>query len=245
MLKMSRDSGGSYRNGNLYTDKMTNNSKRIKKIQNNVIENKYCSLKSVNSLCYPEELGVIVCVWKLLQLRVSPRQFINLLLQSLQWVLQLDSLLVFSRSLIICVISEHLFSMDWMSSVKILSLSSTAVCAERCRTHIIISSYCCSQSAVGLKISLNNQLKKSLKPASSSSKRTFWDSTASFSSQSFISLSWICCLNFPCVSSNCFCWTKQSKIHKYIISETKGNKRFFEWIQPLCFHVRKLDGLHS
>ncbi len=53
---------------------------------------------------------------------------------------------VFSRSLIICVISVHLLLMKRMSSVKILSLSSTAVCAERCRTNITISSYCCSHS---------------------------------------------------------------------------------------------------
>ena len=39
---------------------------------------------------------------------------------------------VFSWSLICCVASERLLSMERMSSVKILSLSSTAVCAERC-----------------------------------------------------------------------------------------------------------------
>ncbi len=49
---------------------------------------------------------------------------------------------VFSRSLIIFVTSERLSLMKRMSSEKILSLSSTAVCAECCRSHIIIISYC-------------------------------------------------------------------------------------------------------
>ncbi len=35
-------------------------------------------------LCYLQELDVILCVWKLLQLSVSPPQIIDLLLQSLQ-----------------------------------------------------------------------------------------------------------------------------------------------------------------
>ncbi len=35
-------------------------------------------------LCYLQELDVILCVWKLLQLSFSPPQIIDLLLQSLQ-----------------------------------------------------------------------------------------------------------------------------------------------------------------
>ncbi len=38
----------------------------------------------------------------------------------------------FSWSLISCVTSERLLSMEWIRSVKILILSSTAACAERC-----------------------------------------------------------------------------------------------------------------
>jgi len=48
---------------------------------------------------------------------------------------------VFSWSLISLVASERLLSMERMSSVKILSLSSTAVCAERCYTHITITQW--------------------------------------------------------------------------------------------------------
>ncbi len=73
-------------------------------------------------LCYLQELDVILCVWKLLQLSVSPPQIIDLLLQSLQS----------SFSSTHRLSSEWLLSMERMSSVKILSLSSTAVCAERC-----------------------------------------------------------------------------------------------------------------
>lgn len=52
---------------------------------------------------------------------------------------------VFSRSLIICETSARLLSMEQMSSLKILSLFCAAVCADRCRTHITISCFCCSQ----------------------------------------------------------------------------------------------------
>ncbi len=41
-------------------------------------------LSCSSDLCYLEEMDVMVCVWKLLQLSVSPPQIFNLLLQSLQ-----------------------------------------------------------------------------------------------------------------------------------------------------------------
>ncbi len=56
-------------------------------------------------------------------------------------VLQLDSLQPLLE-LINCTTWERLLSMEWMSRVKILSVLSTAACAERCPTHITISTYC-------------------------------------------------------------------------------------------------------
>jgi len=44
----------------------------------------YRPLSCLSDLCYLEEMDVMVCVWKLLQLIVSPPQIINLLLQLLQ-----------------------------------------------------------------------------------------------------------------------------------------------------------------
>lgn len=48
-----------------------------------------------------------------------------------------------SWALINCITWERLLSMVRMSWVKILSVSSTAACAECCQTHITISTYCC------------------------------------------------------------------------------------------------------
>ncbi len=174
---------------------------------------------------YPEEMGFIVSVWKLLQLRVSPPQFINLMLQSLHESFSFTHYSLFSISDHLCDLrASFLYGLDDFTKDP-LTVLHCCLCRALQDTHYN-QLLLLTQSAVGLKISLNNHLKKSETSSAASSKLTFWDPTASFSSQSFISLSWICCLIFPCVSSNCFCWTKQSKSHKYIISETKGNKRF-------------------
>ncbi len=96
----------------------------------------------------------------MLQHSVSLPQIIDLLLQSLQSSFSSTHCLLFLISDQPYQLRADRLSMERMSSVKMLSVSSTAVCAERCYTHstgssmslraALLSISCCSSAQTHL-----------------------------------------------------------------------------------------------
>ncbi len=141
-------------------------------------------------LCYLQELDVILCVWKLLQLSVSPPQIIDLLLQSLQSSFSSTHCLLFLIS-------------DQPYQLRAASLNG----ADELSKDPLIVLHCClcrallGHTVIQASVSLNWDWDKLL----FFSRLTLWDSTASLSCWRSFSLCWILCWSVFCVSFSC-CW---------------------------------------
>ncbi len=143
---------------------------------------------SSRSMCYLQELDVILCVWKLLQLSVSPPQIIDLLLQSLQ-----SSFI--STHCLLFLISDQLYQLraDELSKDPLTVL------------HCCLCRALLGHTVIQASVSLNWDWDKLL----FFSRLTFWDSTASLSCWRSFSLCWILCWNIFCVSFSWFCRTNR------------------------------------
>ncbi len=143
-------------------------------------------------LCYLQELDVILCVWKLLQLSVSPPQIIDLLLQSLQSSFSSTHCLLF-------LISDQPYQLRAASLNGADELSKDPLTVLHCCLCRALLGHTVIQASV----SLNWDRDKLL----FFSRLTLWDSTASLSCWRSFSLCWILCWNVFCVSFSCFCRT--------------------------------------
>ncbi len=140
-------------------------------------------------LCYLQELDVILCVWKLLQLSISPPQIIDLLLQSLQ----------LSFSSIHCslfLISDQPYQLRAASLNGADELSKDPLTVLHCCLCRVLLGHTVIQASVSLNWDWDNLL--------FFSRLTLWDSTASLSCWRSFSLCWILCWNVFCVSFSCF-----------------------------------------
>ncbi len=152
------------------------------------------SLLSQQDLCYLQELDVILCVWKLLQLSVSPPQIIDLLLQSLQSSFSSTHCLLF-------LISDQPYQLRAASLNGADELSKDPLTVLHCCLCRALLGHTVIQASV----SLNWDWDKLL----FFSRLTLWDSTASLSCWRSFSLCWILCWNVFCVSFSCFCRTNR------------------------------------
>ncbi len=151
-------------------------------------------------LCYLQELDVILCVWKLLQLSVSPPQIIDLLLQSLQSSFSSTHCSLF-------LISDHLCHLRSASLNGANELSKDPLTVLRCcLCRALLGHIQVIQASVGLKEeSLNWDWDEHL----FFSRLTLWDSIASLSCWRSFSLCWILCWNVFCIFFSCFCRTNR------------------------------------
>ncbi len=168
-------------------------------------------------LCYLQELDVILCVWKLLQLSVSPPQIIALLLQS-----------PFSSTHCLrFLISDQPYQLRAASLNGADELSKdplTVLLCCLCRALL-------GHTVIQASVSLNWDWDKLL----FFSRLTLWDSTVSLSCWRSFSLCWILCWNIFYVSFMCLCWGKKcvKRLH-YIIKGTMGLKA----------HLKKKCAIH-
>ncbi len=143
-------------------------------------------------LCYLQELDVILCVWKLLQLSISPPQIIDLLLQSLQSSFSSTHCFLFLIS-------------DQPYQLRAASLNG----ADELSKDPLIVLHCClcrallGHTVIQASVSLNWDWDKLL----FFFRLTLWYSTASLSCWRPFSLCWILCWSVFCVSFSCFCRT--------------------------------------
>ncbi len=141
-------------------------------------------------LCYLQELDVILCVWKLLQLSVSPPQIIDLLLQSLQ-----SSFSFTHCSLFLIFDQPYQLRAASLNGADELSKDPLTV------LHCCLCRALLGHAVIQALMSLNWDRNKLL----FFFRLTLWDSTVSLSFWRSFSLCWILCWNVFCVSFSCVC----------------------------------------
>jgi len=148
-------------------------------------------------LCYLQELDVILCVWKLLQLSISPPQIIDLLLQSLQSSFSSTHCLLF-------LISDQPYQIraaslnGWVDELSKDPLTVLHCCL--CRALL-------GHTVIQASVSLNWDWDKLL----FFSRLTLWDSTASLSCCRSFFLCRILCWQFSCISLKSLYWGKNAQ----------------------------------